>query len=85
MAEERKKAMEAKVKEEKVKQIDKLQKLAKEQERLQKATKTTSRGGFNCSFLIKKKETTSSRRRKVNKRIFKERKGERGIKTKEIN
>ena len=85
MAEERKKAMEAKVKEEKVKQIDKLQKLAEEQERLQRLKKTKSRGGFDCSFLIKRKETTSSRRRKVNKRVFKERKRERRIKTKEIN
>ena len=50
-----------------------------------KVTKTKGRGGFNCSFLIKRKETTSCRRRKVNKGVFKERKRERRIKTKEIN
>ena len=85
MTEERKKAMEARVKEEKAKQIDKLQKLAEEQERLQRLPKTKSRGGFDCSFLIKRKETINSRRRKIDKRVSKERKSERRIKTKEIN
>ena len=56
MAEERKKAMEAKVKEEKVKQIDKLQKLAEEQERLQRLQKQKVEEALTAAFLLKEKK-----------------------------
>ena len=56
MAEERKKAMKAKVIEEKVKQIDKLQELAEEQERLQKLQKQKAEEALTAAFLLKEKK-----------------------------
>ena len=50
MAEDRKKAMEARVKEEKAKQIDKLQKLAEEQERLQRLQKQKAEEALTEAF-----------------------------------
>ena len=63
MAEERKKAMEARVKEEKVKQIDKLQKLAKEQERLQKLQKQKAEGALTEAFLLKKRSNKQQKKK----------------------
>ena len=76
MAEERKKAMEARVKEEKAKQIDKLQKLAEEQERLQKLQKQKAEEALTAAFLLKEKKQQAAEEERLTKEFLKKEKEE---------
>ena len=74
LAEERKKAMEARVKEEKAKQIDKLQKLAEEQERLQKLQKQKAEEALTEAFLLKEKKQQAAEEERLTKEFLKKEK-----------
>ena len=85
MAEERKKAMEAKVKEEKVKQIDKLQKLAEEQERLQRLQKQKAEEALTAAFLLKEKRQQTAEEERLTKEFLKKEKEKEELKQKKLN
>ena len=84
MAEERKKAMEAKVKEEKVKQIDKLQKLAEEQERLQRLQKQKAEEALTAAFLLKEKKQQAAEEERLTKEFLKKEKEKEELKQKKL-
>ena len=84
MAEERKKAMEAKVKEEKVKHIDKLQKLAEEQERLQRLQKQKAEEALTAAFLLKEKKQQTAEEERLTKEFLKKEKEKEELKQKEL-
>ena len=84
MAEERKKAMEARVKEEKAKQIDKLQKLAEEQERLQKLQKQKAEEALTEAFLLKEKKQQAVEEERLTKEFLKKEKEKEELKQKKL-
>ena len=84
MAEERKKAMEAKVKEEKVKQIDKLQKLVEEQERLQKLQKQKAEEALTAAFLLKEKKQQTAEEERLTKEFLKKEREKEELKQKKL-
>ena len=84
MAEERKKAMEAKVKEEKVKQIDKLQKFAEEQERLQRLQKQKAEEALTAAFLLKEKKQQTAEEERLTKEFLKKEKEKEELKQKKL-
>ena len=84
MAEDKKKAMEARVKEEKVKQIDKLQKLAEEQERLQKLQKQKAEGALTEAFLLKEKKQQAAEEERLTKEFLKKEKEKEELKQKKL-
>ena len=84
MAEERKKAMEAKVKEEKVKQIDKLQKLAEEQERLQRLQKQKAEEALTAAFLLKEKKQQTAEEERLTKEFLKKEREKEEFKQKKL-
>ena len=85
MAEERKKAMDAKEKgEEKVKQIDKLQKLAEEQERLQKLQKQKAEEALTAAFLLKEKKQQTAEEEKLTKEFLKKEREREELKQKKL-
>ena len=84
MAEERKKAMEAKVKEEKVKQIDKLQKFAEEQERLQRLQKQKAEEALTAAFLLKEKKHQAAEEEKLTKEFLKKEKEKEELRQKKL-
>ena len=84
MAEERKKAMEARVKEEKVKQIGKLQKLAEEQERLQRLQKQKAEEALTTAFLLKEKKQQAIEEERLTKEFLKKEKEKEELKQKKL-
>ena len=84
LAEERKKAMEARVKEEKAKQIDKLQKLAEEQERLQKLQKQKAEEALTEAFLLKEKKQQAAEEERLTKEFLKKEKEKEELKQKKL-
>ena len=84
MAEERKKAMETRVKEEKARQIDKLQKLAEEQERLQKLQKQKAEEALTEAFLLKEKKQQAAEEERLTKEFLKKEKEKEELKQKKL-
>ena len=84
LAEERKKAMEARVKEEKAKQIDNLQKLAEEQERLQKLQKQKAEETLTEAFLLKEKKQQAAEEERLTKEFLKKEKENEELKQKKL-
>ena len=84
MAEERKRAMEARVKEEKAKQIDKLQRLAEEQERLQKLQKQKAEEALTEAFLLKEKKQQAAEEERLTKEFLKKEKEKEELKQKKL-
>ena len=84
MAEERKKAMEARVKEEKVKQIGKLQKLAEEQGRLQRLPKQNAEEALTAAFLLKEKKQQAIEEERLTKDFLKKEKEKEELKPKKL-
>ena len=84
MAEERKKAMEARVKEEKAKQIDKLQKLAEEQERLQRLQKQKAEEALTAAFLLKEKKQQTEEEERLTKEFLKKEKEKEELRQKKL-
>ena len=84
MAEERKKAMEARVKEEKAKQIDKLQKLAEEHERLQRLQKQKAEEALTAAFLLKEKKQQAAEEERLTKEFLKKEKEKEELKQKKL-
>ena len=84
MAEERKRAMEARVKEEKTKQIDKLQKLAEEQERLQRLQKQKAEEALTEAFLLKEKKQQAAEEERLTKEFLKKEKEKEELKQKKL-
>ena len=84
VAEERKKAREAKVKEEKVKQIDKLQRLAEEQERLQRLQKQKAEEALTATFLLKEKKQQAAEEERLTEEFLKKEKEKEELKQKKL-
>ena len=84
MAGERKKAMEARVKEEKEKQIDKLRKLAEEQERLQRLQKQKAEEALTEAFLLKEKKQQAAEEERLTKEFLKKEKEKEELKQKKL-
>ena len=84
MAEEKKKAMEARVKEEKAKQIDKLQKLAEEQERLQSLQKQRAEEALTAAFLLKEKKQQAAEEERLTREFLKQEKEKEELKQKKL-
>ena len=84
MAEERKKAMEAKVREEKVKQIDKLQKVAEEKERLQRLQKQKAEEALTAAFLLKEKKQQTAEEERLTKEFLKKEREKEELKQKKL-
>ena len=84
IAEERKKAMETRVKEEKVKQIDKLQKLAEEKERLQRLQKQKAEEALTAAFLLKEKKQQAIEEERLTKEFLKKEKEKEELKQKKL-
>ena len=84
IAEERKKAMRSKVREEKVKQIDKLQKLAEEQERLQRLQKQKTEEALTAAFLLKEKKQQAIEEERLTKEFLRKEKEKEELKQKKL-